>query len=129
MNCFCFNCFDLRQTGSFSEKRNGILRKNRGKGFEKSYMDVGGWVKNCQNHPYVINEWLLNTWSHSSFWYFMLFCSSAQSFISSGWISMQSFVLFCFEWIGGGRTIDWYRLDLILIFEDEGFLYETFLGF
>ena len=48
---------DLRQTVSFSvtdpslttfyyvERRNGILRKNRGEGFKKSY------VKNCQNHP------------------------------------------------------------------------------
>ena len=45
--------FDLRQTGSFSvtdpfltfyyvEKRNGILRKNRGKGFEKSYVLLHG---------------------------------------------------------------------------------------
>ena len=63
----------LPQTGSFSvtdlflttfyyvEKRNGILRKNRGEGFEKSYVPshgVGG-VKNCRNHPYVINEWHL----------------------------------------------------------------------
>ena len=24
-----------------------------------SYMGVGGRVKNCQNHPYVINEWPL----------------------------------------------------------------------
>ena len=23
------------------------------------YMGVGGGVKNCQNHPYVINEWPL----------------------------------------------------------------------
>ena len=60
----------LRQTGSFSvtdpflttlyyvEKRNGILRKNRGKGLKHltyPYMRVGG-VKNCQNHPYVINK-------------------------------------------------------------------------
>ena len=46
--------FDLRQTGSFSvtdpflttfyyvEKRNGILRKNRGEGFEKSYVPLHG---------------------------------------------------------------------------------------
>ena len=49
-----FTCFDLRQTGSFSvtdsfpttfyyvEKRNGILRKNRGKRFEKSYVPLNG---------------------------------------------------------------------------------------
>ena len=46
--------FDLRQTGSFSvtdpflttfyyvEKRNGILRKNRGEGFAKSYVPLHG---------------------------------------------------------------------------------------
>ena len=46
--------FDLRQTGSFSvtdpflttfyyvEKRNGILCKNRGEGFEKSYVRLHG---------------------------------------------------------------------------------------
>ena len=45
---------DLRQTGSFSvtdpflttfyyvEQRNGILRKNRGEGFEKSYVPLHG---------------------------------------------------------------------------------------
>ena len=72
MSCFftCFSCFDLRQTGSFSatdpflttfyyvEKRNGNLHKNRGEGFNKSYVPLHG-VKNCQNHPYVINEWPL----------------------------------------------------------------------
>ena len=45
----------------YIEKRSGILHKNRGKGFEKSYVPlhgVGG-VKNWQNHPYVINEWPL----------------------------------------------------------------------
>ena len=43
------------------KKRNGILRKNRGKGIENltyPYMGAGG-VKNFQNHPYVINEWPL----------------------------------------------------------------------
>ena len=29
----------------YVEKRNGILRKNRGEGFEKSYMGVGGGQK------------------------------------------------------------------------------------
>ena len=65
----------MRQTGSFSvtdpflttfyvEKRNGILRKNVEEGFEKSYAPLHGGrgVKICQNHPYVINEWLLTTW-------------------------------------------------------------------
>ena len=62
---------DLRQTGSFSitdpflatfyyvgKKKNGILRKNRREGFEKSYVPLhrGRGVKNCQNHPYIINE-------------------------------------------------------------------------
>ena len=48
-----FTCFDLHQTGSFSvtdpiltfyyiEKRNGILCKNRGEGFEKSYVPLLG---------------------------------------------------------------------------------------
>ena len=55
MSCF-FTCFDLRQTGSFSvtdpflttfyyvEKRNEILRKNRGeclKNLTYPYMGVG----------------------------------------------------------------------------------------
>ena len=78
--CLFFTCFDLHQTdlhqtGSFSvtdplltifyyfEKQNGILPKNRGKGFEKSYVPLHGGrgVKNCQNHPYVITEWPLIT--------------------------------------------------------------------
>ena len=49
-----FTCFDLRQTGSFSvtdpflttfyyvEKGNGILRKNRGEGFEKILRTLTG---------------------------------------------------------------------------------------
>ena len=43
-------------------KKNGILRKNREEGFEKSYVPLHGGrgVKNCQNHPYVINEWPLS---------------------------------------------------------------------
>ena len=62
--------FDLRQSGSFSvtypflttfsyvEKLNGILSKNMGEGFEKSYVCLNGGrgVNNCQNHAYVINE-------------------------------------------------------------------------
>ena len=62
--------FDLHQTGSFSvtdpflttfycvEERNGILRKNKGESFEKSYVlsHGGSEVKNCQIHPYVITE-------------------------------------------------------------------------
>ena len=37
----------------------GALRKNRREGFEKSCVPLhaGRGVKNCQNHPYVINEW------------------------------------------------------------------------
>ena len=69
------------QTGSFSvtdpflttfyyvEKLNGILSKNRRKGLEKSYyayMGMGGGIKNCQNHAYVINEWLLNKLGYKS---------------------------------------------------------------
>ena len=56
MSCFftCFTYFDLRHTGSFSvtdpflttfycvEKRNRVLCKNRGEGFEKSYVPLGG---------------------------------------------------------------------------------------
>ena len=42
----------------YVQKRNRILRKYRGEGFEKSYVllhrDTG--EKNCQNHPHVINE-------------------------------------------------------------------------
>ena len=61
----------LRQTGSFSvtdpflttfyyvKKRNGILHKNKGEAF---YVHRGrGGVKNCQNQPYIINEWPLIT--------------------------------------------------------------------
>ena len=49
------------------KKLNGILRKNRGKGFEKSYLPlhVDGGVKNCQNHSYVINEWAPNDFDPS----------------------------------------------------------------
>ena len=46
----------------YVEKRNGILRKNRGEGFEKSQLPLKegrGGVKNCQYHLYVINEWSL----------------------------------------------------------------------
>ena len=47
----------------YVEQRNGILRKNRVEGFVKSYLPLHGGrvVKNCQNHPYVINDWLLWT--------------------------------------------------------------------
>ena len=34
----------------------------RGRGLKNltyPYMGVGGGVKNCQNHPFVINEWPL----------------------------------------------------------------------
>ena len=62
------SCFSVTNpfltTFYYFEKRNGILRKNRGKGFEKSYVPLhgdGGGVKNCQNHPYIINEWPLTT--------------------------------------------------------------------
>ena len=75
MSCFLLVLI-LRKIGSFSvtdtflttfyyvEKRNGILRKNRGEGFEKSYVPLHGGrrgVKNWQNHPYVVNEWPLTT--------------------------------------------------------------------
>ena len=63
----------MRQTGSYSvtdpflttfyyvEKRNGILLKNRGEEFEKSYVPLHGGrgIKNCQNRRNVINEWPL----------------------------------------------------------------------
>ena len=53
VSCF-FTCYGLRQTGNFSvtdpflttfyyaKKRNGILRKNRGEEFEKSYVPLHG---------------------------------------------------------------------------------------
>ena len=66
----CFTCFDLRQTRSFSATdpflTTIIMLKNEmgscvrigGEGFEKSYVPLHGGrgVKNCHNHPYVINE-------------------------------------------------------------------------
>ena len=54
----------------YSVKYNFIMLRNEmesyvrigGEGFEKSYVPLhrggGGGVRNCQNHPYVINEWL-----------------------------------------------------------------------
>ena len=46
----------------YVNKRNVILRKNRGEGFEKSYVPLHGGMggQNLQNHPYVINEWSLS---------------------------------------------------------------------
>ena len=58
----CFSVTDpFLTTSYYVEKRNGILRKNRGEEFEKSYIPLHGGrgVKNFQNHPYVINEWPL----------------------------------------------------------------------
>ena len=56
----CFSVTDpFLTTFYYVEKRNGILRKNRGSGLKDltcPYMGVGG-SKNCQNHPYLINEW------------------------------------------------------------------------
>ena len=51
------------RTFYYVEKRNGILRKNRGRDLKNltyPYMGVGG-IKNCQNYPYVINEWSLTS--------------------------------------------------------------------
>ena len=72
MSCFLLALIYVK-TGSFSvtdpflttfyyvEKQNGILRKNMEEGFEKSYVPLHGdrGSQNCQNHPYVINEWPL----------------------------------------------------------------------
>ena len=56
----------------YVEKQNVILHKNRGEGFEKSYVPSHGGrgVKNCQNHPYVIHEWPLT----NSFYHNILHC-------------------------------------------------------
>ena len=59
--CIRMSCFSVTSYLTlfyYVEKGNGILRKNRGEGFEKSYVPLQGGrvVKNCQNHPYVINE-------------------------------------------------------------------------
>ena len=63
------SCFLLVLQRMNNVKYNFIMLKNEmesyvriGGGFEKSYvgypyMGVGRGVKNCQNHPYVINEW------------------------------------------------------------------------
>ena len=59
----CFSVTDpFLTTFYYDEKQNGILHKNRGEGFENSYVPLhrGKGVNNCQN-PYVINEWSLNT--------------------------------------------------------------------
>ena len=59
------NCFNVTEpflaTFYYVEIRNGTLRENRGEEFEKFYVPLNGGrgVKNCQNHPYVINEWPL----------------------------------------------------------------------
>ena len=47
----------------YVEKLNGILRKNRGEAFEKSLHGGRGGVKNCQNHPYAIDEWPFSVYS------------------------------------------------------------------
>ena len=59
------SCFSVTNpfltTFYYVEKRNGILRINKGEGFENSYKPLHGCGgdKNCQNHPYVIIEWPL----------------------------------------------------------------------
>ena len=66
----CFSVTDsFLTTVYYVEKRNGILRKNRGEGFEKSYVRLHGGrgVKNVQNHPYVINEWPLTSYENLVF--------------------------------------------------------------
>ena len=67
------SCFSVTEpfltTFYYVEKRNGILRKNRGEGFEKSYVPLhgeGGGVKHCQNQPYVISKWPLRLYFTSS---------------------------------------------------------------
>ena len=59
----CFSVTDpFLTTFYYVEKQNRILRKNRGEGFEKSYVPLHEGregIKNCQNHPYVINDWTL----------------------------------------------------------------------
>ena len=59
----CFSVTDpFLTTFYYVEKRNGALRKNRGRGLKNltyPYMGAGGGVKNCKNHPCVINEWPL----------------------------------------------------------------------
>jgi hypothetical protein len=58
----CFSVADpFPTTFYYVEKLNGILRKNRGEGFQKSYVrlrGVGG-SKISKNDAYVINEWPL----------------------------------------------------------------------
>ena len=57
----CFSVTDpFLTTFYYVEKRNVILRKNRGERFEKSYVPLHGGRgggKKLPNHPYVINEW------------------------------------------------------------------------
>ena len=44
----------------YVEKRNGILRRTRREGLKiLRNLTWGKGVKNCQNHPCVINEWPL----------------------------------------------------------------------
>ena len=67
----CFSVTDpFLTTFYYVGKRNGILRNNRGEGYEKFYVPLHGGrgrVKNCQNHPYVINKWALTSPSSASF--------------------------------------------------------------
>ena len=100
------NINNLRQTGSFSvtdpflttfyyvEKLNVILRKNSGEGFEKSYVPLhggrGGEIKNCQNHPYVINKWPLTLLLVSFLIRTASFQSRSYPLTSRGWEELVS---------------------------------------
>ena len=54
---FTFFLQRLNTIKNYIEKRNGILRKNRGGGVVPLHGGRGG--KKLPNHPYVINEWPL----------------------------------------------------------------------
>ena len=84
------SCFSVTEpfliTFYYVVKQNGILRKNRGEGFENltyPYMGVGE-VENCQNHPYVINEWLhrLYKYNHVPFTLILCLISISYFFLS-----------------------------------------------
>ena len=79
----------------YIEKRNGILRKNKREGFEKSYVPLNGGrgVKNCQNYPYVINECSLSCLIHVD----VLWCREPWFTQCEQSVDLQRYISVCTE--------------------------------